>query len=88
MTTTPTNTKAEIIADLWTKYRYEPQFEKFVEYNDIGIPLAFCLANDIVAPTPKSDMFIDETFALLLDQMELEDTGFDSIYDIIPLDNI
>jgi len=77
-TTTYTN-KCSILADLWLKYRTETDFEDFVEYNDLGLPLAYAIANDIVKSTDMAQRFIEETFDLLLASTGLEDTGFDNL---------
>jgi hypothetical protein len=64
---------------LWLKYRTETDFEDFVEYNDLGLPLAYAIANDIVKSTDMAQRFIEETFDLLLASTGLEDTGFDNL---------
>lgn len=81
-TTTPQN-KAFILADLWMNFRDDEAFADFFEYNDLGLPIAYALVNNVVKPTPKSDGFIDETFLLLLASLGVEDTGFDNLDDIL-----
>ena len=83
MTETPFDTKVTILADLWLNYRNDEAFDDFCDYNDIGLPLAYCVANKIVNTTPLAETFISETFDLLLGAMELEDDGFDSLDDIL-----
>lgn len=63
--TGPTN-KLKILSDLWLNYRDEEAFEEFVDYNDIGLPLAYAIHTEIVPPTPRSDLYIQETFDMLL----------------------
>lgn len=83
-TETPIEKRAEILADLWLNYRDEPDFTDFVEYNDLGLPLAYAFSSGIIQLTEKVKAFIDETFMLLLAGMEMaEDTGFDSLTDIL-----
>lgn len=83
--TTPTNTKAEILADLWLNYRQDAEFVDFIEYNDIGLPLAYVIANGIVEMTPLAEGFINETFELLLAGLGLDedDVGFESLDDLL-----
>jgi hypothetical protein len=82
MTTTFSN-KTIILADLWLNYRDDEEFQDFVDYNDLGLPLGYALSAGIVAPTPIAEQFIEETFALLLKGLEIEeDTGFESLDDI------
>jgi hypothetical protein len=76
---TPPSSQAEILAELWVNYKSEPEFEDFVSYNDLGLPLAYAIAYGIVEPTELSEKFIGETWALLLEAYSVEDTGFDSL---------
>jgi hypothetical protein len=87
MATTITN-KAIILADLWLNYRDDEEFQDFVEYNDLGLPLAYMLANNIVKSTPQADKFISETFDLLLAGLGIEDDedGFEVLDDVLGLD--
>jgi hypothetical protein len=49
----------------------------------MGLPLAYALSEGIVKGTEFSDKFIDETFDLLLAGLSIEDTGFDSLDDVL-----
>lgn len=82
-TTTPFSDKASILADLWVNYRNETDFVDFIEYNDLGLPLAYAISNDIVKTTDLATKFIEETFDLLLGALEVEDTGFETLDDIL-----
>ena len=81
--TTSYESKLEILADLWLNYKNDEEFEDFFEYNDIGLPLAYLLSNDIVKGTDVSEGFITETFALFLEGMEVKDQGFESLDEIL-----
>lgn len=63
----PTNfgDKLGILADLWINYKSDDEFADFVEYNDIGLPLAYCIHTELAQPGEQAEMFIDETFNLL-----------------------
>lgn len=76
-------TRCEILTDLWIEYRTEETFEDFIEYNDIALPLAFCISNRIVTSTPKAEMFVNESFELLLAAIGIEDEGFESLNDLL-----
>ncbi len=77
--------RLNILADLWLNYRDDEDFEDFISYNDIGLPMAFALSEGIVKGTKKSDQFINETFELLLTGLEMEDSveGYDSLDEIL-----
>ena len=75
--------KISILAELWINYRNDQNFEDFIAYNDLGLPLAYLLNEDVVAPTPRALMFVSETFDLLLAGLELKDTGFTNLGEML-----
>jgi hypothetical protein len=75
--------KCLILADLWLNYRDDEQFEDFIQYNDMGLPLAYALAEGIVKGTELSTKFIDETFDLLLGGLAIEDNEWDNLEDML-----
>jgi hypothetical protein len=82
--TTTFSNKAQILADLWTDYRDDEDFQDFIVYNDLGLPLAYALANGIIEESSLVENFIDETFSLLLLGLEIkEDTGFYTLEEIL-----
>jgi hypothetical protein len=82
MNTTTQENKANILAELWMNYRDDENFDDFISYNDLGLPLAYLLSAGVVKSTEQADKFVNETFDLLLASLEVEDTGFDNIDDI------
>lgn len=73
----PTNfeNKVGILADLWINYKSDEEFEDFIEYNDIGLPLAYFIQTELVKPTDTCNMYIEETFVLLCAALELNPEG-------------
>lgn len=82
-TSTEYTDKVAILADLWMNYKADPEFADFIEYNDLGLPLAYAIDNGIVKSTPMSEQFVSETFDLLLAGLDVEDTGFEVLDDIL-----
>lgn len=64
-------------------YRKDEEFEDFCEYNDIGLPLAYTISHKLVESTPKAEMFIGETWNLLLESLGIEDEGYESLDDLL-----
>jgi hypothetical protein len=81
-TTTSYEVKCEILADLWVDYKNDAEFVDFFDYNDLGAPLAYAIANSIVPSSDLAKTFIEETFDTFLTTLGIEDTGFDSLADI------
>ena len=79
--------KTEILSDIWLNYRNDSEFEDFIQYNDLGLPLAYAINAGIVVISDRATEFINETFALLLAGLDIqEDTGFESLDDILQID--
>jgi len=74
------------LAELWMQYKHNPEFLDFISYNDLGLPLAYAVSHGIVEINDQLEMFINETWSLLLDALSIEDTGFETLEDV--LDNI
>ena len=82
--TTPYSNKCEILADLWMDYRNEEEFTDFIDYNDLGLPLAYAITHGIVESTLTAQGFIDEAWNLFLAGLGIEeDTGFDTLEDVL-----
>jgi hypothetical protein len=86
MAQTTFSDKAQILSELWMDYRLDPDFKDFVEYNDLGLPLAYAIANGIVQSNEIADRFVEETFDLLLSGLGIEDTGFESLLDLLDIE--
>lgn len=87
---TPTETtfsnRCNILAEIWMGYRDDEQFVDFVEYNDLGLPLAYALANEIVVSTKVAEDLIDETWELLLGALDRDDTGFETLEEVFGIE--
>ena len=75
--------KCNILAELWMDFREDEEFADFVEYNDLGLPLAYAVSNNLVSVEPSGKALIEESFDLFILGLEIEDTGFESLYDIL-----
>jgi hypothetical protein len=76
--------KCDILSDVWITYRNDDQFQDFISYNDLGLPLAYAISNEIVKDTERSRKFIDEAFDLLLAGLGInEDVGYEHLDDIL-----
>jgi hypothetical protein len=82
-TNTPYSKRCEILGELWIDFREDEAFEDFIEYNDLGLPLAYILSEDIAESTPLAENYINETFDLLLEALKVEDTGFEDLEELL-----
>jgi hypothetical protein len=65
------------------EYRGDTEFQDFIEYNDLGLPLAYAISEGIVESTDIASNFINEAFDILLSALGVEDTGFKSLEDLL-----
>lgn len=75
--------KITILAELWMNYRDDDELEDFVEYNDIGLPLAYLLMNEIVLPSEQSAIYINETYDLFLGALGIPDKEWESLDEML-----
>jgi hypothetical protein len=80
---TPIETQTEILAELWMNYRDEEYFKDFFVYADLGFPLSYLLTQNVVTRNPETDKFIGDTWEMFLGLVALEDTGFETLGDVL-----
>jgi hypothetical protein len=62
-----------ILAELWSDYRSNPDLKEFVEYNDLGLPLAYALAEGLVKEiTEIGQPYVIETFELFISALNID----------------
>lgn len=84
MAETDFSDKAQILAELWMEYRDEEEYQDFLEYNDLGLPLSYAYVNNIAELTQAGEEMIEETWDMLLGSLGIEeDTGFESFDDLL-----
>lgn len=85
MTTTNTDysKQCEILNDLWINHTDEERFEDFIQENDLGLPLAHLIVTGVVESTTLAKEFVEQSFEDLLELLEVEDTGFGSLKEMI-----
>ncbi len=82
-TNTDFSNRCNILADLWLNYKSETDFEDFIEYNDIGLPLAFAISQEIIPASDMATRYINETWDLFLESLGVTDTGYSSLDELL-----
>ena len=75
--------KITILSELWMNYRDDEDLQDFVEYNDLGLPLAYFLMNEIVLPTSQSELYINETYDLFIASLQVADREWESLDEVL-----
>jgi hypothetical protein len=69
--------KCQILGDLYENY--EEDFKDFIEFNDLGFPLAYLNAQGLALPSSDGMRYVEETWDLLLSELNVEDEGFEDL---------
>jgi hypothetical protein len=64
-------TQCAILSDLWLNYKNHEELEDFVEYNDLGLPLAYLIHTELARVTDDGIPYVEETFNLLCAALDL-----------------
>ena len=50
-----------------------------MDYNDLGLPIAVLVAEEIMTMTPRAEIYLQETWDLLIAALDIEDKDYDSL---------
>jgi hypothetical protein len=81
--TTPFSNQCDILGEFWLTYKNDDEFTDFIDYNDVGLPLAYAISMNLVTSTTLAEKFINETWELFLSGLGVEDVCFNSLDEII-----
>jgi len=74
----------EILGSLYSNYRDDEVLDGFMDFNDLGLPLAYLSAENLCQVSDDGARYIMETWNLFLQSLNLEDTGnWDSLDDLL-----
>ncbi len=74
--------KIEIIVEFAHRYFSDKRFKTFFHYNNIGIPLALSVDQDLCSLNSGGIKIIEETYNLLCFELNIDETiTFDSVED-------
>ena len=74
--TTDFSNKVNILGELYQNYRDDAGFADFIEFNDLGLPLAYFVSEGLCDISEEGKKYIEETWLLFLSALEIEDKGF------------
>jgi len=75
--------QVNILGQFYSDYREEKDFKEFIEYHDIGLPLAYLSAEGLAIPSESGRNYILDTFELFLQTIGVTDTGFETLDDVL-----
>ena len=76
-------TKAEILVQFTQDSFNDEMFEDFFDYNDLGVPMAISITQDLVILTDAGELLLNETWKELCDLFGADPNGeYESIDDV------
>ena len=69
----------EILGSLYANYKEDEDLKDFIEFNDLGLPLAYFVSEGLCQVSDDGARYITETWQLFLASMDIQDTGWDSL---------
>lgn len=71
---TPFSNKCKILGEFWISYKDDEAFGDFFKYNDLGLPIAYFVWQDlVVGVSEEATRFIEETWDMFAMSLELDD---------------
>ena len=72
--------KTGVIGQLWIEFRNDEDFSAFMDYNDLGCPMAYMVAEGLIKDlTPIGEEMITETFKMFLELINVTEEEIDSV---------
>lgn len=72
-----------ILSQLYINYKDEEDFEDFIEFNDLGLPLAYLASEGLCEVSDDGKKYIMETWELFITSLGIQDEGFDDLEDVL-----
>ena len=87
--TTDFSKKVDILGEFYFLYRDEDNIKEFIDFNDLGLPLAFLASEGLCDISDDGKKYVAETWEIFLSTLGiLQDEGFDSLDVIMAQANI
>ena len=72
-----------ILGELYFNYKEDLGFKEFIEFNDLGLPLAYLIKENLCESTPLGEKYISGTWELFLASLKIEDEGFQNLDEVL-----
>jgi hypothetical protein len=75
--------KTGILGQLWIDFREDENFSAFMDYNDIGVPMAYYVAEGLVSGlTPLGEQYVEESIDMMFKLLEITEDEIDGLEEI------
>jgi len=82
--TTDFSDVCNILGEFYVTYKDDETFSDFIEFNDLGLPLAYLASEGLCQISDDGNKYITETWSKFLSALEiLNDEGFDTLDELM-----
>ena len=75
----------DILGSLYANHKEDKDFKDFIEFNDLGLPLAYFVKENLCEVSDDGARYITETWQLFLAGLNVKDEGFDSLEELFSI---
>jgi len=65
--------KCKILAQFLNETEEDEDLQAFIKHNDVGLPLARFISAGLATPLPQAHTYVNETYAMFIDAMEVSE---------------
>ena len=75
----------EILGSLYANYKEDEDLKDFIEFNDLGLPLAYFVSEGLAEVSDDGARYITETWQLFLAGLNMSDDGFEDLEQLLEI---
>ena len=80
--TTDFSNQINILGEFYINYREDSELKDFLEFNDIGLPLAYLASEGLCEISEDGKKYVAESWEMFLLAMGITDDGFENLGEI------
>lgn len=80
--TTDFSNQVNILGEFYINYREDSELKDFLEFNDIGLPLAYLASEGLCDISDDGKKYVAESWEMFLLAMGITDEGFENLGEI------
>jgi len=80
--TTDFSNQVNILGEFYINYREDSELKDFLEFNDIGLPLAYLASEGLCEISEDGKKYVAESWEMFLLAMGITDEGFENLGEI------
>lgn len=75
--------QVKILSSVWINYREDEDFKDFIEYNDVGLPLAYFADTGLVTLSEQAMGYVEETYELFVEALGIPDGDYETLEEML-----